>query len=504
VLSNLIKEKYKEIKNKYKFNAEKPESLFKYILDSNTDINLLTENVEINGTYSVPSLLFLKDNNKGEKPQNFIVEELKKRKDDLKYNKMEINDLSQWMAIGSQLSIVLPKIEESNLSEDDKEELLEKFTTIIETTLNKMTYTEVQLDGSVKQTEFNKATTNKNRIKKLIRYIEEFSNKEYNGKIQNIFNSNKVINNFLNLLSFVKSAYPNVLTNKREQIITKSLGKTTQYLIIQKLKEDKEILIKDMDDLLLTLKNIDKTQYLKLLNKYKEEDIIKQYIINNEEFLKKITGFIDDILVDNSEIIQLLTTVKKSLAKEIVQNIQNSFPTDKDSDEFKLEKVEGFSKKLVEEFDKIKPNHLEFIEIMEEVGEIPSSINEKEDIENIIDIFENFEEIFNIEFQAEDVKELFNSILLNSFKQGIITYEGFIEDLANNIEKMYQDKTISNKTLSSVMGQLKSNLTLQSNMDEDIPLSKKIINRAKEIKDEKNTSKSQKKTKQTKPKGDKK
>jgi hypothetical protein len=523
-LSNQIKLEYKKITDKYDFNSEKPTKFFEHILEEDISI----DNVLINGTYSDPSLLFLKDNDKGKKPQNRIVEDLNNLKDEnvLKYNKQEINELSQWMAIGAQLSNILPKIEEVNLNKKQKKELAKIFLKKIETMLDNMTYTEVT-DTGVTQSEFNKNISNEERIEKLIQYLMEYSNKEYDGKIQNIFNSNLVINNFLSLMSFIKMSYPILLNGKEEQI-TEILETNTLHLINISLKEDynnlsenhkeQEEQIKEqkeyINELLITLKNIDKRAFFDLLKLKQENIVIKQYIEDNHKEILELSRqnglfeeFINELLADSKEGKLEKEIDKKTLKEDRIKNIINSFPNNDDKPEIQEKKKENFTKSLLVEFDKSELHHLDFLEIMEEVGEIPISVGEdvKADVENIIKIFNNFTLIFSIEdrieIEREDVKELFNSLLSKSFKLGVLNYKKFIEILALGIKELYQDKKVSDTSLRSAITSLKSNLTLKSFENDKMSLSKKIIKRASEIKEVKKTSST---TEKIKPKGDKK
>jgi hypothetical protein len=127
-----------------------------------------------------------------------------------------------------------------------------------------------------------------------------------------------------------------------------------------------------------------------------------------------------------------------------------------------------------------------FLRAIDGVGELPETISrkDKKDIENIVFIFKNIEDILSIEIIDNNIKEVLNDILMNSFESEIIDYNTFLNNLINNIANLYSDerqKDVEEKTPYLYKGLvcLKNNISIIKETDNNIKekLTKIIISK---------------------------
>jgi hypothetical protein len=499
-INSLYKEKKikdnKEIINDNSIeNIDSDIDLLNYI--DNLEIEELIPLIDINGTYSNRDILFIKENIQNKKQFSII----KKMKENNTYNSLSnkntenkenvlevaIEEISQWMMIVSQFSSIYNILNENIDYKGDKNKLENKITDIIDKLMKKMTFTKETSLG-LSEIGFKKTGLNtKDGVEKLLTIIADYTT-EYDIdnviKKEKVLNNKQVLTNFVKLTSFIKRNYSgDEEISKKLDIVQNIIGQISNDLIIYNLKIKNE---EEVNDILNIIKenNEDKyNEYLKL-NKDKHE-IIKEFYLENirelnktKNISKSLENFALDEVEENKKYKKYMEEELERKEKEkirVIKNVLNEAP-----DRFKEEFYIHLKKSNI--------NHESFLRIIEGIGKISSDIDGYEDIKNIIYIFNNLTTILDVKIEEEDMRNLFNEILMQSFNDEIIDYDTFIEIMAIRLEEISTGKEYANSKIAESISNLKSNVSL--NKDENgksLRLSKIIINKVKQMKSKGNS-----------------
>jgi len=451
-MSELVLAEYKPFTLK---NEESINEFFEFIL--NTDIKKLFANVNIIGAYSNKALSFLNEKNNKRIINKFIEDGILTDEN----KREEIEEIGNWIMMNGQLASVFKLIgdktklnndeiedlsgytlldkskalkERNNKLEEKKKNLEDKFVDIIKHMTGKMSY--ISTISGIEKKEFDKKFDNDEWVNKFFETVIKHSTEN-----KPVINHKKIKGNITALTSFIARAYevssfkiPElelVLGERNLEVIVKSQAATIKHESV-------------ISEALMEVKNGLQEQ----LNTFKE-------IEENYQADKKLK---DE---------ELIVELKKDLDKG-----DNTFLTS-----------------FYINMKKYKVDAESFLRVMDAI-ELPKTISleDREDIENIVLIFKNIEDILDIKIIGKDAKILLNDILMNSFESKIIDYDTFLNNLINNIVSLYPDKNNkegekNSNRLNERLNCLRNNISIIKETDNNkkIKLTKIIIDKSTKI-----------------------
>jgi FtsZ-binding cell division protein ZapB len=149
--------------------------------------------------------------------------------------------------------------------------------------------------------------------------------------------------------------------------------------------------------------------------------------------------YADELLEKNNKLTKQAIIIRRSYENTLIKSINHILPIDTDEDEVKINKINDFSNKFDEIITEIKNSQLDFLRIMKEIGQIPDSIKEKQGIEIIINVFEDFNSIFDLTIEDNEKVELLNEQLDFSFEIKTLEREELIDIITTKLNSM-EDK----------------------------------------------------------------
>jgi len=479
-ISNRIKENYEKVKliiGTTKKDKEKGiNAFFNYIYNlENKDIDTMTKNININGTYSNPVLTFLKNN-----VTNSIVQPLIKTGVYTEDNfSSKIEHTSQWMFILSQLSNIFPLIQtQTSLNKDMNKDILEdKFIKVISNIMGNITFNSKKDSIS----KFQPSLNTEEGVLELLTIITDYTQLDllddedeyYSIKV---LGNKDILENFDSVTSFIQIKYKdNKKIMARLLEVNKTIERTSLDLINRRLTVAKYNLENDLKDkgyeidtLLNIISRNNPTEYFRLLDNFENSSlIIEQYMEDNIEEIEELKKYIEmnDFLSEGKEYTSReLLKAQEEKINSLEQENYNFKQGYLDRINDALLEPETFIKEFYILANKYKIDSEIFLKTMEYIGELPESIEEtqRKDIENIIFIFKNLEEILQVKITGKLEKEFFNEILMNSFENETISYNNFIENLSNKLVEIHPQGVstiLKNKELNKNITTLKANLS---------------------------------------------
>jgi hypothetical protein len=458
-INSLYKEKKEIINDNSIENIDSDIDLLDYI--NNTDEKLLFPDIDINGSYSNRDFIYLKNTGK----QSNIIKLIKE-----KYMGIEkdIIGKSNWLFIVAQLSDLYEIVKTSTeYTSIEKENINKKITVAIDILLEKITYSisskeaknsnNSSVNGLYKEV-FNGKINNEEGINNLLDFIIKYSN---NSQGEAVLNNKKTIKIFTTASNYILNKYEN------------------NTIILEKIIKISKI-TKKTSSKLLKIEEVKK-------NELDEKRIKKHSEANN--VMMELGNIHSKNSQDKSEIIKEL---KENRLTDLLKNGALKYAP------------KNFTQELFDTIEKEGLNHIHFLKAMEQLGELPDEVEEKEDLNKLVEIFKEIDNILIIQIDNSLVKNIMSDLLLNSFKDGILDYEIFVDRLVEEITDLYNKE--ESKPAQAILSN-NLNKVLSLNNDKQT-LYKNIIERVKKLAKEykiskENNKKEKKKVTSSKPVGKK-